>query len=70
MHIGDGDGVTSTMASVRGEGGGLEEEEEEDGEGEREMGGRPRTNGAANERGSVTKDRGGRRKIDESGMLA
>ena len=31
MHIGgdDGDGgVTSTMASVRGEGGGLEEEEE------------------------------------------
>ena len=29
MHIGDGDGVTSTMASVRGEGGGLEEEEEE-----------------------------------------
>ena len=28
------------------------------------------TNEAANERGSVTKDRGGRRKIDESGMLA
>ena len=30
MHIGNGDGggVTSTMASVRGEGGGLEEEEE------------------------------------------
>ena len=26
MHIGDGDGVTSTMASVRGEGGALGEE--------------------------------------------
>ena len=82
----DGDGLTngettdeapflisaSATASIAGGPRSVGEEEEDgQGRGERWEGeGGLGTNGAANERGSVTKDRGGRRKIDESGMLA